>query len=1119
MKKNFRVLSSLALAGMLTTGFMGASLAVNTKDVTSTVPGIYNELISNTRNVLPVILANKDDIVTIKDIKESGIFSATALAGFDENRQLRSGETFKVNGRDYTVVIFGDVDKNGTVNVLDALEIAKYAKHLPSAIDGDVTAEVLANVQRKDGSGVNILDALRIQRFVLGQQPDGIIDEVPVEKVSSNYTISAKDGYINNNNQTTFELEVGVIEKLEANKDLTLKIINPDGTSTTQDISIAKNEISKTVTINLSGVTDNGTITFELYEGASSTLTGDSTPINTSKIEKQVQEPAVAKIYATRENTREANISLEEIAGKAEIAEIRYVVLANGASKPASTALTTTVPVDANNKIMLTDKLVEDTPYDVYYQLVDTYGNVSTTVLGPIVIAEGNYAPAMKAVKEIEVPELKTGTTFKITCEDADAEKVIVTLYKNDEIILESEETVTAKVANFDFKAKMTAAGLTYEAGTYKVTVAVKELDDGTKTRSEEKTSGVVTVKELKPVTNIKSEYVAGTNGAKDTIEVTWEDENVAEEVDKYSVYLLKYDDTTKEYVRVNSTLQDVVTGEKKCIFEISSQAKNKINPNESYKVEIIASAEDTTAQFAILDSESQKSKAFYGIAVNGVTANGITDNSVTLNLSADIKVDGTTVTKYKVEIYPYAEQMGTNNTPVEVRGTTITKNVNLVDGKIVVDGLQPNTRYEFKLFADVDGVIGESALITVTDTGADIKTLNIIPSIVECKIVNKAEDATNKTIYFPSANEVWVNGTTKITDYTQGYAQDFQDIITVIKQLNVNDIVTISENRITLKLDDATLTPVNFNTTAAKGMTIVIEGNANKQRTISATTASGLKEVILQGRKAIFNIDNLNAEKITLSDGVEVINENNQVTYTIAKNSTVIINGVSVKTAGEEVEISATGKDLNVTVANINSNLTFENLNDDRYTSLGTTAKVNLEGKDNSSTYTGTITINSLGGEVEVSQTRNLDTSKLNLKVNVTDATVTVDDEFTNKVNMTVTVDANNAASKSELVVTPKLSVPSIATVATINGLEIKEYEDRATLETALKALVGGSSTTITEDDYTTIMTFIRSFGIIEQGITGATIEDNNSNVAGTVKITFTKSVSNLDVTGLNVK
>ena len=116
----------------------------------------------------------------------------------------------------------------------------------------------------------------------------------------------------------------------------------------------------------------------------------------------------------------------------------------------------------------------------------------------------------------------------------------------------------------------------------------------------------------------------------------------------------------------------------------------------------------------------------------------------------------------------------------------------------------------------------------------------------------------------------------------------------------------------------------------------------------------------------------------------------------------------------------------------------------------------------------------------------------------------------------MTVTVDANDIASKSELVVTPKVSVPSIASVATIDGLEIKDYEDKVALETALKALTGGSSTTITEEDYNTIMAFIESFGIIEQGITGATIKDNGDN---TVTITFTKSVSNLDVNGLNVK
>ena len=82
------------------------------------------------------------------------------------------------------------------------------------------------------------------------------------------------------------------------------------------------------------------------------------------------------------------------------------------------------------------------------------------------------------------------------------------------------------------------------------------------------------------------------------------------------------------------------------------------------------------------------------------------------------------------------------------------------------------------------------------------------------------------------------------------------------------------------------------------------------------------------------------------------------------------------------------------------------------------------------------------------------------------------------------------------------------------MNGLEIKSYKDKATLEAALSPLNSDATITLTDTEYTNIMNFLNSFGIIEKGITGATIEAGTT--TGTVKITFTKSVSNLDVSGL---
>lgn len=1120
MKKNFKVLSSLALAGMLTTSVMGTSLAA-TKDVTSNIPGIYDKLITNAdvKNVLPIILANSNDVATIRDIKESGLFKTAALEGLNEDKQLHSGDTFKVNGKEYTVVIFGDVDKNGTVNVLDALEIAKYVKTLPSKLDGDAIATEMANVKRADQSGVNILDALRIQRFVLGQQLDGIVDEIPaVEEKKSNYTLLATDEYINNQNVTAFELEVAVTEKLEENKAFILKTIKPDGSELAPTaVSIAKNEISKTVNINLSSVTDNGSVKFELYEGT--TIASDAKPIDTCIVEKKVEEPKAAKIYAIRNNTREASISLENMAGKGEIAEIRYTIVDNGEAKPATTALTHTLKIKGNNDLKLTDKLeTEGQAYDVYYQLVDLYGNVSANVEGPLVIATSSSVSVAEPVTKIEVPELKTSTTFSISTNGA-TDTVIVDLYKDGKLILETEETAVANSVSYDFKAKMASAtpALNYEVGTYSIKVATKEATDGTNKRSEEKSSEEVTVKALNPVKDITSKYVEG-NPAK--IEVSWTDDNTASEEDAttpYEVFLQKYDETTKKYVNVRAVAETTVDKtNKKMVFTIdTTDANGKIVANEMYKVIITAKA--VAAQNAMIDSQVVESPAFYAINVGSVTASDITEQSVTLNLAKEVKVAGKTITKYKVDIYPYTTQMGTLNKPVEVRGTTITKNVELVDGKIVVDGLQPDTRYEFKLFADVDGVIGESGLISKAGS-ADIRTLKITPNITNCKIVATEKEAINNTIYFPVAdanntNPVWINGTTKIANYKQGYSQDFQKMVDIIKtSLKVNDVVTISADGISLKLDEATTDAINFAANAS-GMKLVIEGNVKKERTVTSTTAGKLKEVIVQGKNTILNTNSLFAEKITLCDGVEVRNASSLQTYTIAKNATVIINGVSVTAGAEDLILSAKGKTLTVKVDKLNSNLAFENLNDSRFTTFGEDAVITLEGKDNASVYAGTITINSLGGTVKVSQTKSLDTSKADLNVNVKDAEVTVNKDFTNKVNMTVTVDTEDATSKSELIVTPNVVMPKIAGGVSMDGLEIKNYKDKETLETALSSL-NGSAITLTDIEYTNIMNFLNSFGMIEKGITGATIETGTT--TGTVKITFTKSVSNLGVVGL---
>ena len=128
MKKNFKIVSSLALAGLLATNAMGVVSAATANDQITTEPvGVYKKLVEG-KTIVPFVLTNRDDVLTIKDIKESKEFNITKFNGLsisDENTVVGTGDTFTSNGQEYTVVVYGDVDGNGKINSTDALQLEK----------------------------------------------------------------------------------------------------------------------------------------------------------------------------------------------------------------------------------------------------------------------------------------------------------------------------------------------------------------------------------------------------------------------------------------------------------------------------------------------------------------------------------------------------------------------------------------------------------------------------------------------------------------------------------------------------------------------------------------------------------------------------------------------------------------------------------------------------------------------------------------------------------------------------------------------------------------------------------------------------------------------------------
>ena len=149
--------------------------------------GIYNKLIEG-KSVVPFVLANSEDRLTIEDVIESDLFNGkvitidgTAVTDQNKNTSVKTGSIIKTtDGKEYTAVLYGDVNSDGSVTSIDALEILKFSSGLESAITSD-ERKLAANVYKsndKSEKNINSLDAMRILEYK-SELIEELIDNYP----------------------------------------------------------------------------------------------------------------------------------------------------------------------------------------------------------------------------------------------------------------------------------------------------------------------------------------------------------------------------------------------------------------------------------------------------------------------------------------------------------------------------------------------------------------------------------------------------------------------------------------------------------------------------------------------------------------------------------------------------------------------------------------------------------------------------------------------------------------------------------------------------------------------------------------------------------------------------
>ena len=979
MKKNFKIVSSLALAGLLATNAMGVVSAATANDQITTEPvGVYKKLVEG-KTIVPFVLTNRDDVLTIKDIKESKEFNITKFNGLsisDENTVVGTGDTFTSNGQEYTVVIYGDVDGNGKINGTDALVLEKHITGIEKIDAVQQEAADVANNAKLNGT-----DSLNIKKYVVGLT-DEIINTLPEkeeEVINSNYEIQVNEnGMVNRQTATNTKLKINVAKTLDKAATYAVYAKTADGEAVqVGTVTVPAHTDYLETNVNLSGLKD-GKVTITFVE--------DKTVVAKVEAEKNIVEPVATNVTTKRTSTKQATLSLEKC-GESDIVKVHYLVQPiDEATKTDVADLKETITV-SNNKVenaTVSTELETAKAYKVTYALENTYGSVSD-IETVVITSDAADIKAEEKVEKITNPDLSKTDSAEFTWDAESGKTYAVTLYKDGEPV----KAVEVTEGSVDFTADMD------KVGTYQIAVFVKGDDKGLETSSSEITkSDEVKVTRLSALTNLKIE-----NGKDNKVKLSWDNSNKKEDFRTYQIDLYKKKEKGEEIK--NTTITAPENDKNEVTFTIT--------PNTMYLVKAKVIAKD--GQMAVLDSEEAKTQEFYKVSAPIISANtDIGTNYVTLEV-APIQINNKEVS-YSVKVY----DVKTNNDQTEARYTLkATQNVEVKDGKMTITGLEQNKTYAFKVVAKVDANEVESDYSTEVKTLMEIKDL-IVGTPEEASKENSGKVAVDGT-------NIIINGKTLSRGNYSGVTSDKIDKeYKIIEALENGDKVTINEDAsaITVELDGGASAEValrDFSAIDLSKTTISIKSN-NFDKTIKGN----FKAIELTGtEETSYTLTDANAEKITLNNGIEVSGDK---VYTVKANATVTINNIKVGTE-KEIAIDAMGANLELDAGKEANNLVFENKTDN--------AVITFNGLgDNTSEQKGTITMKSNGGSITVKSDKVNISSKLDIQVNNGDIDIS-EESITGEKNISIAKDANTTIK----------AIAKTKAPVTLTNIEAKDYTD----------------------------------------------------------------------------
>ncbi len=139
------------------------------EDPTTTPIGIYETKFSNILDtpVILFMLGSENDRITGKDMITAYKDSEIKLNGktIEEKTEFKNGNIIEKDGKNYTIVIYGDTNCDGKINIMDAVSILNHVKGKI-----ELSGASYISAQTRNSDTLNIMDAVNVLNVVKGKK-------------------------------------------------------------------------------------------------------------------------------------------------------------------------------------------------------------------------------------------------------------------------------------------------------------------------------------------------------------------------------------------------------------------------------------------------------------------------------------------------------------------------------------------------------------------------------------------------------------------------------------------------------------------------------------------------------------------------------------------------------------------------------------------------------------------------------------------------------------------------------------------------------------------------------------------------------------------------------------